>query len=110
MNKERFSTHRRAKLHPRGDRPFQILEKINDSTYKMDILGKYNVPATFNISNLYPFNIGEDSRSNSFKEKENDVHYGGPSLKYPLQVLDELMTKSKSKKIKEIMQGLVKFT
>jgi hypothetical protein len=29
--KERFSTHRKSKLQPRGDEPFQIIERINDN-------------------------------------------------------------------------------
>jgi hypothetical protein len=33
MRKERFPAQRRTKLHPRGDGPFQILEKINDNAY-----------------------------------------------------------------------------
>lgn len=66
MHKERFPAHRRTKLHPRGDRPFQILEKINDNAYKVDLLGEYNVSTTFNVSNLSPFDVGEDSRSNLF--------------------------------------------
>jgi hypothetical protein len=33
MRKERFLAHRRTKLHPRGDGPFQILEKMNDNAY-----------------------------------------------------------------------------
>uniref|UniRef100_A0A2N9HG40 Uncharacterized protein n=1 Tax=Fagus sylvatica TaxID=28930 RepID=A0A2N9HG40_FAGSY len=52
MRKERFPTHRRTKLHPRGDGPFQILEKINDNAYRVD----------------FP---GEDSRSNPFEERGN---------------------------------------
>ena len=31
MRKERFSTHRKSKLQPRGDEPFQIIERINDN-------------------------------------------------------------------------------
>jgi hypothetical protein len=84
MHKERFSAHRRTKSHPRGDEPFQILENINDNTYKVDLLGKYNVSATFNISNLSHFDAGGDSRTNLFEERGNDGN-GGPNLKDPLQ-------------------------
>ena len=38
MRKERFPARRRSKLHPRGDGPFQILEKINDNAYKVDAI------------------------------------------------------------------------
>uniref|UniRef100_A0A2N9GB05 Reverse transcriptase RNase H-like domain-containing protein n=1 Tax=Fagus sylvatica TaxID=28930 RepID=A0A2N9GB05_FAGSY len=50
---------------------------------------------------------GEDSRSNPFEERGNDGNQDGPSLKDPLQVSDGLITRSRAKKIKEAMQGLV---
>uniref|UniRef100_A0A2N9F337 Reverse transcriptase RNase H-like domain-containing protein n=1 Tax=Fagus sylvatica TaxID=28930 RepID=A0A2N9F337_FAGSY len=106
MRKERFPTHRKTKLHPRGDGPFQILEKINDNVYKVDLPGEYKVSATFNVSDLSPFDVGEDSRSNPFEERGNDGNQGGPSLKDPLQVPDGPITRSRAKKIKEAMQGL----
>jgi translation initiation factor IF-1 len=84
MRKERFPTYRRTKLHARGDGHFQILEKINDNAYKVDLPGEYNVSATFNVSDLSPFDVGEDSRSNPFEERGNDGNQGGPSLKDPL--------------------------
>jgi len=59
MRKERFPTHRRTKLHPRDDGPFQILEKINDNAYKVDLPGEYNVSATFNVSDLSPYDAGD---------------------------------------------------
>ena len=52
MRKERFPSKRKSKLHPRGDGPFQVLEKINDNAYKVDIPGEYQVSATFNVSDL----------------------------------------------------------
>ena len=69
MRKERFPAHRKTKLHPRRDGPFQIFEKINDNTYKVDLPGEYNVFSTFNVSDLSPFDVGEDSWSNPFEEK-----------------------------------------
>jgi len=50
MRKERFSAHRKLKLQPQGDGPFQILERINDNAYKVDLPGEYGVSATFNGS------------------------------------------------------------
>ncbi|XP_040955925.1 uncharacterized protein, partial [Gossypium hirsutum] len=35
MRKERFPVQRRSKLLPRGDGPFQVLERINDNAYKL---------------------------------------------------------------------------
>jgi hypothetical protein len=109
MPKERFPTHRRTKLHHWGDGPFQILEKINDNAYKVDLPSEYNVSATFNVYDLFPYDAGDDSRSNLF-ERENDGHHGRLNLKDLLQVLDESITRLRAKKIKEAIQGLVQST
>ena len=54
LRKERFpsqrKSQRKSKLMLRGDRPFQVLDKINDNAYKIDLPGKYNVSNTFNVS------------------------------------------------------------
>jgi hypothetical protein len=50
----------------------------------VDLPGEYKVSATFNVSDLSPFDVGENSRSNPFKERGNDGNHGGPSLKDPL--------------------------
>jgi hypothetical protein len=110
MRKERFPAHRRTKLQPRGDGPFQILEKINDNAYKVDLPGEYNVSATFNVYDLSPYDAGDDSRLNHFEERGNDGPHGKPNLKDPLQVPDGPITRSGAKKIKEAMQGLVQST
>ncbi|XP_071917061.1 uncharacterized protein [Coffea arabica] len=39
MRKERFPIQRRNKLLPRGDGPFQVVERINDNAYKLDLPG-----------------------------------------------------------------------
>jgi hypothetical protein len=110
MCKERFPAHRKTKLHPQGDGSFQILEKINDNAHKVDLPGEYKVSTTFTIFDLSPFDISGDSRSNPFEERGNDGNQSGPSLKDPLQVLDGPITRSRAKKIKEAMQGLVQST
>ena len=46
FRKERFPAQRRSKLLPRGDGPFQVLEKVNDNAYKIDLPGEYTVSAT----------------------------------------------------------------
>jgi hypothetical protein len=64
MRKERFPAYRRSKLHPRWDGPFEVLERINNNAYMLDLLGEYNIEATFNVSDLSPFDVGDDSRTN----------------------------------------------
>jgi hypothetical protein len=39
----------------------------------VDLLSEYDVSATFNVSNLSLFDVGEDSRSNSFEERGDDA-------------------------------------
>jgi len=73
MCKERFPKRTRSKLMLRTGGSFQILERINDNTYKVDLLSEYDVSATFNVSNLSLFDVGEDSRSNSFEERGDDA-------------------------------------
>ena len=57
---------------PRGDGPFQVLERINNNAYKLDLLDKYNVSATFNVTDLSLFYVGEDLRTNPFQDEGND--------------------------------------
>ena len=52
--------HRKSKLQPRGDEPFQILKRINDNAYKVDLLGEYGVSITFNVSDFTLFDVGDD--------------------------------------------------
>ena len=47
----------------------QILERINDDANKMDLSGEYGVSATFNISYLFLFDVGDDLSMNPFKER-----------------------------------------
>jgi len=54
--------------------PFQILEKINDNVYKIDLLGEYDVNATFNIFNLFLFDVVDDLKLNPFKERVDDTN------------------------------------
>jgi hypothetical protein len=41
MRKEQFPNHRVSKLQPCGDGPFQVLERLNNNTYKFDISKLY---------------------------------------------------------------------
>ena len=38
LRKDRFPTHRKSKLMPRGDGPFQVIKRINDNAYELDLL------------------------------------------------------------------------
>jgi hypothetical protein len=107
MRKERFPEQRRAKLMPRGDGLFQIIERINNNVYKVNLLGEYGVSATFNVVDLSLFDIGDDLRSNSFKKKGDDAIQ---ALKDPLEVPVSLVTRLKAKRFKEAFNGLLQDT
>jgi len=74
MRKERFPNQRKSKLQPRGNDPFQVLERINDNAYKIDHPGEHGVSATFNVADLTLFDTDFDSRSNPFEERGDDVN------------------------------------
>ena len=65
----KFPEQRRPKLIPRGDGPFQIIERINDNANKVDLPGEYGVSATFNIADLSLFDVGDDSRLNLLRRE-----------------------------------------
>jgi hypothetical protein len=79
MRKERFPAKRHSKLLPSGDGPFQVLERINDNAYKLDLPGEYNVSPAFNATELSPFDVGDDLRANPFQEE------GMMEIKAPLR-------------------------
>ena len=69
-----------SKLMRRANGPFEIIERINDNAYKVDLPSDYGVSATFNVADLSSYlddNYLEDLRKNSSSQGEND---GGLSL------------------------------
>ena len=120
FRKERFPLQRKSKLNPRGDGPFQILERINDNAYKVDLPGEYGVSASFNVADLSPFDVGDDfdSRTNPFQEEGNvmdriyheDVHDEDGSKEVqsheesnPIRMPQGPITRSQSKKLQKAL-------
>ncbi|RDX86055.1 hypothetical protein CR513_32665, partial [Mucuna pruriens] len=89
--KERFPTQRKYKLYPRGDATFQVLERINDNVYKLDLSTTYG--KEFNL------------RTNPFEEGGNDRNPTNKA-KDPLYDTRSPMTRSKTKMRKQSLQGL----
>jgi hypothetical protein len=105
MRKEIFPSHRISKLYPRGDGLFQVIDRINDNAYKLEVSSEYNISATFNVYDLCPFDVG-DLRSNPFEKKGNDEnHLATPHD--PLYVLIEPIIRARAKEIKEAFNGLI---
>ena len=101
---------RKSKLMPRGDGPFQILEKLNDNAYKLNLPGEYNVSATFNVADLSPFCADDDLRTNPFQEEGNDEHVIRSTPRWspePLQISTGPMTRARAKRFKDALNGLI---
>ncbi|XP_037497853.1 uncharacterized protein LOC119371562 [Jatropha curcas] len=112
FRKEKFPSQRKIKFDKHGDRALQVLEHIDDNTYKIDLPGKYDVSIAFNISNLSPFDINADLRMNLFEEKGNDTNppllihgtQGGKenNMKNPLVLPSGSITRNHAKKYGEV--------
>ncbi|KAK7379837.1 hypothetical protein VNO78_34257 [Psophocarpus tetragonolobus] len=103
MRKERFPKQRKSKLQPRGDGPFQVLEKINDNAYKIDLPDEYNVSATFNVSDLTLFDADEDA----IDLGTNPLQEGGSDEDIKLEGLGGPMTRARTRRAKEAIQQVL---
>ena len=52
------------------------IAKSNNRASKLDLRGKFNVSAIFNVLDLFSFNVGEDSRTNFSEQGGNDGDNG----------------------------------
>jgi len=55
LRKKRFPSKRKLKLTPRTDGPFEILKRVNDNVYKVNLPKDYGFSATFNVADLSPY-------------------------------------------------------
>ena len=69
--KERFLAQKKSKLMPHADGPFQVLEKVNDNAYKLDLPKDYNMSSTFNLRDLTPYLEDSVAAKNSVDLREN---------------------------------------
>ena len=108
MRKERFPTQRKSKIHLRVDGPFQVIEKINDNAYKLDLPDEYTVSTTFNVADLSPFDVdGEDSWTNHLEEGGNDANKDAHKSKDPIQLPSGPITRARMKKFKDALNGMI---
>jgi len=60
---------------PRADGPFEVLERVNDNAYKVNLHGDYRVLATFSVADLSPY-LEDDHlanlRAHSSQQAEDD--------------------------------------
>ncbi|KAA3473625.1 Transposon Ty3-I Gag-Pol polyprotein [Gossypium australe] len=101
----------KSKLSPRGDGPFKVIERINENSYKLDLPGEYNISASFNVSDLTPFDVGTDLRTNQFQEGEDDTdthHHESSPSQYSMVLPQGPITRAHAKQFKEAIIALVR--
>jgi len=86
LRKERFPQLRKSKLSLRGDGPFQIIKRINNNAYKLDLPAEYGVHPTFNITDLVPF-TGTIANKDDIRDlRANPLQRGGDDVTKQAQV------------------------
>ena len=65
--KKGFPSQRKHKLRPRAEGPLEVLEKINDDAYKINLGDKHSVSATFNVGDLASYLEDEELRTTHFE-------------------------------------------
>ncbi|GKV11343.1 hypothetical protein SLEP1_g22607 [Rubroshorea leprosula] len=88
---KRFPAQRRSKLQPRGNGPFQVIARINDNAYKLEL-------------------PGDNLRTNPFEERGNDGNQDDSISTMscdPLHTQGGPVTRARAKKMHEALNGLI---
>ncbi|KAJ0043596.1 hypothetical protein Pint_19175 [Pistacia integerrima] len=82
LRNERFPSKRKSKLAPRADGPFEIVERVNDNAYKVELPSECGgVSATFNVGDLSPCLEDDlDLRANPSQPGEDDTFTSSKTL------------------------------
>ena len=98
LRKDRFPNQRKSKLSPRGDGPFQVLKKINNKAYQIDLPEENEVHTSFNVMDLTPFAGSEDEEAETCDLRTNPLQEGGYDGRRPSS---GPTTRSMARKIQE---------
>ena len=77
------------------------------TTSKLDLPGEYNVSATFNVSDLSPFDVSDDLRTNPSQEEGNDECTANKWSADLIQVPIGPVTRVRAKRFKEILNAFI---
>jgi len=98
LRKDRFPNQRKSKLSLRGDGPFQVLKRINNNAYQIDLPEEYGVHTTFNVMDLTPFAGSEDEEVEACDLRTNPLQEGGDDGR---RLSSGPITRSMTRKIQE---------
>lgn len=69
MINERFPAQRCSKFLHGKMAIFQVVARTNEKGYILDLFSQYNMSTTFNIFDLSPFDVDDDSKMNPCEER-----------------------------------------
>jgi len=82
LRNDRFPTKGKSKLSRDG--PFQVLERINNNAYRLDLPEEYGVSNTFNITDLVSFvDVVDSDDEGSTDLRTNPLQEGGDDAILP---------------------------
>ena len=109
LRKDRFPEERKSKLMPRMDGPFEVIKRINNNAYQIDLQGKYNISPSFNVSDLLPYVADTDLRTNPFQEGEDDMIVDSTAASEPEKEPEIVgrITRSRAKELAKEVHALI---
>ena len=96
VRKEKFPHLRKSKLSLRSDGPFQIIKKINNNAYQLDLPTEYGVHPTFNITGLVPFTCIIAYKDDNQDLRANPLQGGGDDVTSPSPIAPSSLSPSPS--------------
>ena len=111
MRKERFLAQSKSKLASRSDGPFQVVKRINNNAYQLDLPSEYAISLTFNVFDLSPYFEKFRFEDKSFwRRNDEDIdpndHLEDKVAKAP-EEFDRLMTRARVKRFKESLNSFI---
>ncbi|XP_056855141.1 LOW QUALITY PROTEIN: uncharacterized protein LOC130504544, partial [Raphanus sativus] len=100
LRKERFPKERKSKLMARIDGPFEIIQKINDNAYKIDLQDELDLRSN-------PFQEGGDDVIMDQPTHEDNVMIDEPAAEDVLTIPEGPITRSRSRQLKKAIGGLL---
>jgi hypothetical protein len=96
----------------------QVVERINDNAYKLDLPGESGVGTSFNVTDLSPFDVGDDLKANPSQVGENDANQGAGHANHargneakvaqdPLSLPSIPITRLGAKRFDKALNGLI---